>query len=394
MDHHTDLSAELGAKVPFGLTRVVAFGEDPSGELYFAEHMRGGLNTGMVYRIRQDTDAIPPSITSTPVTRATVGFSYTYQVTATGNPAATFSLTTAPSGMTVSAGGLISWTPTQAQISVVDVSVRAANGTLPNATQTFQITVGGQRAADHPLSSTALVAGLDYGYYEGVWSDIPVFAGLTPTRTGTTTVADLAPTHRDNDYAFRYTGFVRAQSAGLYNFSTTSDDGSMLYIGDDLVVDNHGPHGAITVNGTIGLAAGWHRITVQYHQLGGGAVMNAGWTPPGGTAVTIPASAFARLGAPYGLDGYGGASPYLNMPRTATGALPATLSATGAFANTAAMVPAATLIPYDVNTPLWSGSRPWNWTPRWRKHMPRSAPSTCRTWISRARSRRWNGRWS
>ena len=364
----TDLGTEIGAKVQYGLSRMVAFGEDLDGELYLCEHMRSASSaSGMVYRIRQDTDQTPPTVTSSPILRATTGFPYAYTVTATGNPTPTFSLTTAPAGMSIdSASGLISWTPTEAQIGSQSITVRAANGVLPNAPQSFQVVVSGQRPADHATGTTALAGGLEYGYYEGSWPDLPAFAALAATRRGTAANADLTQAHRATDYAFRFTGFVHAARAGLYSFSTTSDDGSMLYIGHDTIVDNHGAHGSTTVTGTIGLAQGWHRITVDYHQIGGGANLEVKWSIPtdaGPSAQTaIPAASLGRLASPYGLDGYPGSTPYFAMPRLATGAMPATLSATGVFADTPAMRPAAGLITYDVNTPLWSdgaGKQRW-----------------------------------
>jgi hypothetical protein len=42
------------------------------------------------------------------------------------------------------------------------------------------------------------------------------------------------------------------------------------------------------------------------------------------------------------------------MPPVFTGPLPAQLSLTGVFTNTPAMTPAASLIPYAPNVPLWS----------------------------------------
>ncbi len=57
--------------------------------------------------------------------------------------------------------------------------------------------------------------------------------------------------------------------------------------------------------------------------------------------------------------------PYLDMPEDADGMMPALLSQTGAFAPGAAggpPVPVAALIPYEVNTPLWTdGARKQRW---------------------------------
>ncbi|NWF91108.1 MAG: putative Ig domain-containing protein, partial [Ignavibacteriaceae bacterium] len=83
---------------------------------------------------------IAPSITSSPVLNGAANQLYSYVVAATGTPAPAFSLTTAPSGMTInSTSGLIQWTPSVS--GAFNVTVKAANGVDPEATQSFTINV-------------------------------------------------------------------------------------------------------------------------------------------------------------------------------------------------------------------------------------------------------------
>jgi uncharacterized repeat protein (TIGR03806 family) len=55
-------------------------------------------------------------------------------------------------------------------------------------------------------------------------------------------------------------------------------------------------------------------------------------------------------------------SPYLNMPPWTGGVLPRLLSQTGAFKDTARLVPANGLIPYDLNVSFWADGA---WKSRW-----------------------------
>ncbi len=86
---------------------------------------------------------IPPVIESDPVTTAKEGVVYTYDVEATdpNGDTITYSLTTSPTGMTInSTTGVISWTPTEAQIGENEVVVEVSDESK-SATQSFTITV-------------------------------------------------------------------------------------------------------------------------------------------------------------------------------------------------------------------------------------------------------------
>ena len=84
-----------------------------------------------------------PTITSTPITIATIGTTYTYDVQATDADGNTlnYNLTTKPTGMTInSATGEISWVPTISQMGDNDVVVNVSDGKLSD-NQTFTIKV-------------------------------------------------------------------------------------------------------------------------------------------------------------------------------------------------------------------------------------------------------------
>ncbi len=86
-----------------------------------------------------------PIFTSTPVTEATQGVAYTYQLAAT-DPAGgtvTFALTTAPSGATLT-GNTVNWTPTAAESRVSNNFTATANTPSGgSAQQSWTVTPGG-----------------------------------------------------------------------------------------------------------------------------------------------------------------------------------------------------------------------------------------------------------
>jgi len=81
-----------------------------------------------------------PTITSTAPTKADPGFTYTYQVTATGNPDPFFSIIAGPPGLTVNRqSGLVSWTPPPSSSGQsYSVDIRAGNS-LGAVDQTYTL---------------------------------------------------------------------------------------------------------------------------------------------------------------------------------------------------------------------------------------------------------------
>ncbi len=75
---------------------------------------------------------------------------------------------------------------------------------------------------------------------------------------------------RAEHFALRYFGYLRVPADGIWRFRLASDDGSRLWIGERLVVDNDGLHGLDERSGLIALRQGYHPVRVEYFQRGGG----------------------------------------------------------------------------------------------------------------------------
>ncbi|MER7443548.1 family 16 glycoside hydrolase [Micromonospora avicenniae] len=81
---------------------------------------------------------------------------------------------------------------------------------------------------------------------------------------------------------------------GTYTFRLTSDDGSRLTIGDQVVVDHDGLHGETAKEGSVDLTAGLHPLLAELFDNGGGQVLRLEWRPPGADAFElVPASALS-----------------------------------------------------------------------------------------------------
>jgi hypothetical protein len=73
-------------------------------------------------------------------------------------------------------------------------------------------------------------------------------------------------TKRNEWFAIDYSGKFWIADPGFYTFSLLSDDGSKLYIDDQLVIDNDGVHAPLEKIGVADLAGGLHRMRVSYFQ--------------------------------------------------------------------------------------------------------------------------------
>jgi hypothetical protein len=93
---------------------------------------------------------------------------------------------------------------------------------------------------------------------------------------------------RPEQFSVRWTGYLTVGRAGLYDFATTSDDGSWLYINDRLVVDNGGVHSARTQAGRIELAEGSHKVRLEYVEAGAGSELSWSWARDGGSLRPVP----------------------------------------------------------------------------------------------------------
>ncbi|HYF00802.1 MAG TPA: PA14 domain-containing protein [Planctomycetota bacterium] len=142
--------------------------------------------------------------------------------------------------------------------------------------------------AREPDEPGATAPGLLWEVYEGQWSKLPDFDALAPAGKGVAERFDIRLGKRDDHFAMRFRGYLEVEKDGLYTFRTKSDDGSRLWIGRTVVVDNDGTHGAQDAEGTIELKAGRHALTVGYFDASGGEELDVQWEGPGFKRQPIP----------------------------------------------------------------------------------------------------------
>lgn len=99
--------------------------------------------------------------------------------------------------------------------------------------------------------------------------------------TGGAPFAPYGVTFTDNIQS-RWSGKIFAPVEGVYGFTTTSDDGSAVFIDGANVVNNDRYQGMTPRGGTVFLTAGFHDIVFGHYEGGGDAGLIVSITPPNG----------------------------------------------------------------------------------------------------------------
>ena len=160
-------------------------------------------------------------------------------------------------------------------------------------------------SADHPYKNDppqkeeapSPIAGIQYKYYENdaaPWGVLPDFSTLTPKTSGTTDVVSIKIAERADSYGIVFEGYIDIPTAGTWTFYTISDDGSKLYLDQDLIVNNDGLHGTVEKSGSKDLAAGLQAFKLEYFERTGGETVQLYWEGPGQAKQQVPDSAFLR----------------------------------------------------------------------------------------------------
>ncbi|MCC6427206.1 MAG: S8 family serine peptidase [Phycisphaerales bacterium] len=167
----------------------------------------------------------------------------------------------------------------------------------------------------NPDQTGPTAAGLDVNYYNtGIFlTSLPNFGSLTPYLTTTvdqlnyaSSAGQFANSGRTDGVSGLFTGYISAPIADFYTLYLNSDEGSRLYIGDTLVVDNNGLHTMLERSGVIGLKPGLHAVRIEYFERSGAAGLIASYDGGGAVKQVIPTGMFQRPSTcPVDFDGSG-----------------------------------------------------------------------------------------
>ncbi|BEG99237.1 GH92 family glycosyl hydrolase [Bacteroides sedimenti] len=129
--------------------------------------------------------------------------------------------------------------------------------------------------------------GTSFSYYEGLYSKVDDIEKSPVVMTGIMKEPSIDKARQEDHFAYIFTGMLYIPEDGVYGFNTCSDDGSVLYIGNEKVVDNDGSHAAIEATGKIALKKGFHSYKLLYFEDYEGQGFSWAWKTPASKQFTI-----------------------------------------------------------------------------------------------------------
>ncbi len=125
--------------------------------------------------------------------------------------------------------------------------------------------------------------GLEYDYFEldEILDKAEQISSFQKTSTGSVSTIRFPDVELPGLFGLIFRGYIKVSTKGIYTFSTNSNDGTMLYVHDELIVNNDGGHAARERSGQVALGPGYHPIRLEYIQIGGGKLLEVYVEGPG-----------------------------------------------------------------------------------------------------------------
>ncbi|WP_461567019.1 PA14 domain-containing protein, partial [Synechococcus sp.] len=159
--------------------------------------------------------------------------------------------------------------------------------------------------ATSDFTNTGLTRQLFAGYTDltrGLYALVPT-ATATDSNGINETDASFAPLTSTDNFAARWTGYIKIPSTGSYSFRTVTDKGVRLYIDGQALINqwtasSQGTFDSTSQSYTQGQLVA---VTMDYFTTTGASTAQLQWSYGGVNNQVIPASAFSQLGGSIGL---------------------------------------------------------------------------------------------
>ena len=141
------------------------------------------------------------------------------------------------------------------------------------------------------IKAQGSIRGTNYKYYIGEFQKVDDLRHAKVVDEGVIPEPSIKNATQPDHFGYVFSGIILVPEDGVYTFATRSDDGSILYIDGEKVVDNDLSHAAILATGKIALNKGYHNYKLEYFEDYEGDHLSWKWQLPSKKQLEdIPAS--------------------------------------------------------------------------------------------------------
>jgi hexosaminidase len=138
-----------------------------------------------------------------------------------------------------------------------------------------------RRSYKDAVTYTESGRGLSFTLFDGKFTSTQDIDLGSQATTGTAESFALEQFGRQTNYGVTFDGYLKVPADGFYRFAVESDDGTVLWIDGEEVVNNDGNHPSQVATGYVPLREGYHKMRLKYFQGEGGASLRVTWALSG-----------------------------------------------------------------------------------------------------------------
>jgi len=140
-----------------------------------------------------------------------------------------------------------------------------------------------------PVTPEKTEAGLKCDFYKKYFKNTKEITGKPDESF---VVANIKAPKEAPSFGLKFSGYIDVPETGVYSFFFTCDDGGVLYIADEMTVDNDGQHSPVLKSGQAALEKGLHPFRLDFLEGGGGYTLKLQYSFNGSAPKDIPDSWF------------------------------------------------------------------------------------------------------
>lgn len=176
-----------------------------------------------------------------------------------------------------------------------DVMVKAKT-VMKSGQSSATLTIKLDKQAPEPgLDLNTPVQGISYSLHRGSFKTTKELDDIEADSRGEMQEFAVLKDMGVEAYGLKMSGHINIEKNGVYRFFTRSDDGSVLKIDGNIIVDNDGWHAPRQKSGAVALGEGWHNFELSFIQAGGGQMLEVLWSGPDFEKQEIPKEKLASM---------------------------------------------------------------------------------------------------